>query len=251
MGDTGLVSPETPAQIAERERATKVATERKEAVGKFDQSMAPIIANLNELFPKGKITPELDAYIGKYNVKVPDYAMTDATLTAGKKFESLRSQQLIQNLADAKKAVGQSFGSITEKEWDKFQNLLGNLERGNTTQGLEHTVKQIYAWMDRHRSSLEKMSQQAPAAPEKPKPSALPRSTGGFPQMNPPGSNGSLTRADILRDEYNNLNPNSSNYARDKQLLEREMGIAPSAAPAPAPAPTGRRKYNPATGEFE
>lgn len=70
--------------------------------------------------------------------------------------------------------------------------------------------------------------------------------------MNPQGSNGSLTRADILRDEYNNLNPNSPNYARDKQLLEREMGIGSAPAPAPAAAaPSARRKYNPATGDFE
>jgi len=208
VGPTDVISPETAGERSARDKATKAYDEKQQAISKFDDVVTPLIGNLNELFPKGKINPDLDAYVGKYNTKVPDVLLSDPTLTAGKKFESLRSQQLVQNLSDARKFVGQSFGSITEREWDKFQNLMGNMERGNTREGLESTATQINDWLVRHRASLEKLAKEATPPPARP--SALPGATGrgNVDLPNPAPSGAARISSDA---DYDNL-PSGSRF---------------------------------------
>ena len=136
-------------------------------------SMAPIEVGMNKLLQpvdpdnpdaKRKITPALAAYTGNLQQYRPDWAMSQATADAGKTLNALKDQVMLVNLASAKAAVGQSFGSMQIKEWDKFVNKLASLDRGLSEGELADNLSYIDSWMKEHRKEFDKKLAEAKTA---------------------------------------------------------------------------------------
>jgi hypothetical protein len=124
----------TAAEVREAklidEREAKLKTKKDAAKLGLDQ-LENVERNLNVLFdPKTKkLTPAADALFGKFAQYRPDMLQTQESVDADAALTSLKDQIMMSNLADAKKAVGQSFGSMQVQEWDKFVRQLAALDR--------------------------------------------------------------------------------------------------------------------------
>jgi len=221
---TGLTPPETPDQRKAREGAessARAASEGKEIIA----GMKGSLENLDKMGALSSSAKGAGSNALSY-LKNTEFGQ-EASRIAGTaeqverdKFNTYKTNLLLKLKNLEKIGVGSMNSNM---ELQTYLNSLGNLKMDKTV-------------LDNIQSKFEKIFEQgASRAPAAPRPSALPRATGGFPQMAPQGSNGALTRMDILQNEYRNLDPNSPNYARDKQLLEREMGVAPAAPAAPKP----------------
>lgn len=68
-----------------------------------------------------------DAF-GQWDAMYPNWMKSDNTSKAYKTLESIQAQETMRGLSDAKAQVGQSFGSMQVKEWDKFTNLVRSLD---------------------------------------------------------------------------------------------------------------------------
>lgn len=109
-----------------------------------DKQLDAIERNLDKIIsPEGKVSKGLKSYTGQIDQYYPEFAMTDKTSSAGSALKSLQEQMTMMNLAAAKSAVGQSFGSMQVKEWDKFMNLLTNISRGTPDVEIEANLKFI------------------------------------------------------------------------------------------------------------
>ena len=103
----------------------------------------------------GNITPALSAYIGPRNAYIPEWLNKSETNEAGNKLEALQQQLTMLNLAEAKKGVGQSFGSMQVQEWDKFMNQLGNIKRGATDKTMKESLAYVNNFVKNKRDVLE------------------------------------------------------------------------------------------------
>lgn len=122
----------------------------------LDQTYNNINNTLDRLIsPEGKMNPDLDKYVGQINQYVPDAAMKEDTRAAGSALETLQEQMTMLNLAEAKQAVGQSFGSMQVKEWDKFMNQVVNLKRGLPGKTIERNLNEIRTYIKTHKDVLK------------------------------------------------------------------------------------------------
>lgn len=163
--DRELAREKIDMQKQQREGKAQGELDKKQAAYQASiESMAPIEVGINKLLlpadpndPTGKrkISPALEAYTGNLDQYMPDFALRQRTVDAGKTLNALKDQVMLVNLASAKTAVGQSFGSMQLKEWDKFVNKLSSLDRGLGPQELADNLNFIDKWMKDHRAELE------------------------------------------------------------------------------------------------
>ncbi len=167
-----------------REKAEEAQRVKQNAVNASLGALAPIETSLaGLLLPPDKtgkraIRPELEAYTGNIDQYMPDFALKQGTVDAGKKLNALKDQITMINLAAAKAAVGQSFGSMQVKEWDKFVNTLSSLDRAQGKEQLAESLQYIDNYVRNHKAELQAAlvgggagAPTAPAAPrDAPKP---------------------------------------------------------------------------------
>lgn len=65
---------------------------------------------------------------GQWDAMYPNFMKFNKTSAAAKTLDALRAQETMRGLSAAKEQVGQSFGSMQQKEWDRFTNLFKNLD---------------------------------------------------------------------------------------------------------------------------
>lgn len=124
-------------------------------------ALDPIQVSINGLLGapdkngKRSITPELEAYTGNLDQYMPDFLLKQSTVDAGAKLNALKDQVTMINLAQAKQAVGQSFGSMQVKEWDKFVNTLSSLDRKQGKEQLTESLNYIYNYIKNHKAELQ------------------------------------------------------------------------------------------------
>lgn len=130
------------AAAAEKEQAKqdveKVKIEAKQAVEMEKKAKSASIAtdSINNLLVKvdalideqGNPRPGFNDAFGQWDAKYPNFMKFDKTSKAYKTLEALSAQETMSNLAKAKEEVGQSFGSMQVKEWDRFTNLARSLD---------------------------------------------------------------------------------------------------------------------------
>jgi len=139
----------------------EVQDKKQKAYEASISALAPIEASLSGLLTapdsKGKrtITPELEAYTGNWDQYMPEAALKQSTVDAGAKLGALKDQITMINLAQAKQAVGQSFGSMQVKEWDKFVNTLSSLNRNQGKEQLSQSLNYINDYITKHKAELE------------------------------------------------------------------------------------------------
>lgn len=120
-----------------------------------DKQLDAIERNIDKIMtPEGTAKPALKSYTGQLDQYYPEWAMSNDTAAAGSALKSLQEQMTMMNLAGAKAAVGQSFGSMQVKEWDKFMNLLTNVSRGAPDAEIESNVKFIRDFVKDKRDVL-------------------------------------------------------------------------------------------------
>lgn len=120
-----------------------------------DKQLDAIERNIDKIMtPEGSAKPALKSYTGQLDQYYPEWAMSSDTAAAGSALKSLQEQMTMMNLAGAKAAVGQSFGSMQVKEWDKFMNLLTNVSRGVPDAEMESNVKFIRDFVKDKRDVL-------------------------------------------------------------------------------------------------
>ena len=163
-----------------REKAEAEAKAKRDAVNASLSALAPIEASIaGLLLPPDKngkraIRPELEAYTGNIDQYMPDFVLKQSTVDAGKKLNALKDQITMINLAAAKAAVGQSFGSMQVREWDKFVNTLASLDRAQGKEQLAESLNYIDNYIRTHKAELQAAlaaggAAAAPAAPATPR----------------------------------------------------------------------------------
>lgn len=110
-----------------------------------------ILSNIEQFYdPRtGQISAGLRRGTGKIAVNVPNWMMPDETVDARANFESLKQQLTIDNMAEARKRAGQSFGSMTEREWPKFENQIRALHSSQSPESLAKNIGYIYNFIKR------------------------------------------------------------------------------------------------------
>lgn len=147
----GSVAPK-PQDTAKEDQAMQ---KRGEAAAATAAQLDAIERNLDKITtPDGKITKGLKSYVGQIDQYFPDWALSNDTAAAGSALKSLQDQLTMVNLAAAKKAVGQSFGSMQVKEWDKFMNAQGNIGRGVPDKEMESNVEFVRKFVKDNRDVL-------------------------------------------------------------------------------------------------
>lgn len=119
-----------------REQKYKDAKE-KEGQAKIDAAKSGLDAlesvrrNVNDLYDEktGKLTPAATTLFGRVDQFRGPLTLSEDSANALSSLTGLKDQITMTNLADAKKMVGQSFGSMQVQEWDKFVRLLSSLDR--------------------------------------------------------------------------------------------------------------------------
>jgi hypothetical protein len=160
--DRELAREKLDMQRQQRTEKVQGELDKKQAAYQASiESMTPIEVGINKLLTppdetgKRKITPALEAYTGNLDQYMPDFALRQQTVDAGKTLNALKDQVMLVNLSAAKTAVGQSFGSMQLKEWDKFVNKLSSLDRALGPKELADNLNYIDNWMKNHRAELE------------------------------------------------------------------------------------------------
>lgn len=159
--DRQLAREKLDMQRQQRTEKAQGELDKKQAAYQASiESMAPIEVGINKLLlppdesGNRKISPALEAYTGNLDQYMPDFALRQQTVDAGKTLNALKDQVMLVNLATAKTAVGQSFGSMQLKEWDKFVNKLSSLDRALGPKELAENLNYIDKWMKDHRAEL-------------------------------------------------------------------------------------------------
>jgi len=130
--------------------------EDKQAVmeGKKEDFSGKIISNMNELFNPntGKLDVDLAKGVGMWvgSDLFPDRLLGQDVKDKLNVFESLKSQILQMNLAEAKERAGQSFGSMQVAEWDRFQGLWKNMDRTSSPELIAKNMGEIYRMINKH-----------------------------------------------------------------------------------------------------
>lgn len=165
------------AQINQQKEVDKAAG--------VDKQLDAIERNIDKIMtPEGVAKPALKSYTGQLDQYYPEWAMSSDTAAAGSALKSLQEQMTMMNLAGAKAAVGQSFGSMQVKEWDKFMNLLTNVSRGVPDEEMESNLKFIRNFVKDKRDVLRTAIYGGTHGIGGPKPSAgAQSSSGGKPDV--------------------------------------------------------------------
>lgn len=103
-----------------------------------------------------KLTPGADAGTGKWNARWPDLLSKDRTVAARKALASLQDQMTMLNIGSARRAVGQSFGAMSEKEWPKFTNYVANLDASSPS--LAKDLAYVQQVLQREKAAFDKVA---------------------------------------------------------------------------------------------
>jgi hypothetical protein len=135
------------AQINQQKEVDKAAG--------VDNQLDAIERNLSKLItPEGKAKEGLLSTVGQLDQYYPEWAMSPETAAANSALKSLQDQMTMVNLSSAKAAVGQSFGSMQVKEWEKFMNGLTNISRGVPDKEMEGNLKFVNDFIKNKRDVL-------------------------------------------------------------------------------------------------
>lgn len=138
------------------EKADKERTSKAEAAASTVESFNSIERNINKLYDPEKKTlkPEATSIFGRVDQYRGPLALGEKSADALTALNSLRDQLTMFNLADAKKRVGQSFGSMQVKEWDKFLQQLSSLDRSMSENEAKENLKYITDFISNKKEIL-------------------------------------------------------------------------------------------------
>ena len=130
--DNGMIDQATYDQAMAANPGGKLANAKQEAATNAIAHLDNVESNLLKLLdPKTKkLTEPATALFGsKMNQYRGSMTLGQDSVDAMTSLDALKDQVMLSNLQEAKARVGQSFGSMQLKEWDKFTNQLRSLNR--------------------------------------------------------------------------------------------------------------------------
>ena len=164
----------TDAQMKSRETLEK-------SLAKIDTDLAAIDKLID---PSGKSSEDLRSYAGPIDIQLP--VLFQGASRGKSALEPLRARETMQNLADAKKTAGQSFGAMSVKEWPRFENMDQFLDPGLNDVTLGQNLNKFRADLLKSReiltSNLSKFDEGG-AAPTAAAAPAAPAAAQGAPQI--------------------------------------------------------------------
>ena len=138
--------------------AGKLRQQQQESLASAESGFNAIEQNIFKVYdPATKsLRPAAQDLFGKFAQYRPEALSSQETVNAKLALESLTDQVMMANLADAKKRVGQSFGSMQVQEWDKFTNQLTSLKRGLSEEAAAKAMRDVLNFVGTKRSVLNK-----------------------------------------------------------------------------------------------
>lgn len=168
-------------KVQAKQDSEKAKIEAKQAVEMEKKAKSASIANdsINNLLVKidglideqGNPRPGFNDAFGQWDAKYPNWMKLDKTSKAYKTLEALSAQETMSNLAKAKEEVGQSFGSMQVKEWDRFTNLARSLDPDLPQDALRQNLIDLRKEALKRKAGLqvEQTASPADATPQQPK----------------------------------------------------------------------------------
>lgn len=152
----GMSAAEVRQMKYEDAKAEKLVEKQKAAQSTLDQ-FDSLERNIEQLYdPKsGALTPAAQSLFGQMNQFRPDLALSQKSVDAETALTGLKDQITMSNLAAAKTAVGQSFGSMQVQEWDKFVRLLSSLDRKMSPDQAAKNIKYVTKFINDKRDVLK------------------------------------------------------------------------------------------------
>ena len=164
------------AEIAALPGGKIQATKEAAATGALSH-LDNIERNLDKLYDDktGKLKePATSLFGSKLNQFRGSMTLTQPSVDALTSLTALKDQVMLSNLQEAKARVGQSFGSMQLKEWDKFVNQLASLDRAQSEESAAANMKDIKTFIRTKRPILEAaLGGKVPAGAEPTTPAAL------------------------------------------------------------------------------
>jgi len=154
-GSSGMSAGELRQQ--KYEDAKEKAAEEKIASAKSGiDALDAVKRNVLDLYDEktGKLKPAASTLFGRVDQYRGPLTLSEDSANALSSLTGLKDQITMTNLADAKKMVGQSFGSMQVQEWDKFVRLLASLDRSIGEEKAAANLKYIYDFITKKSDVL-------------------------------------------------------------------------------------------------
>lgn len=155
--ESGLIDQSTyDAEVAALPGGKAVATKEAAATGALGH-LDNVEKNLQKIYDPvtSKLKPAATSLFGQYAQYRPATLMSQDSADALVALNGLKDQVMLANLQEAKARVGQSFGSMQLKEWDKFVNQLASLDRTQGEESAASNLKDIQNFIKNKRPVLE------------------------------------------------------------------------------------------------
>ena len=176
--DNGMIDQATYDQAMAANPGGKLANAKQEAATNAITHLDNVESNLLKLLdPKtGKLTEPATALFGsKMNQYRGSMTLGQDSVDAMTSLDALKDQVMLSNLQEAKSRVGQSFGSMQLKEWDKFTNQLRSLNRAMSEESAAANMADILKFIRDKKDVMRVALGEGVSAPKQPTAPPVPK----------------------------------------------------------------------------
>lgn len=176
--DNGMIDQATYDQAMAANPGGKLANAKQEAATNAITHLDNVESNLLKLLdPKTKkLTEPATALFGsKMNQYRGSMTLGQDSVDAMTSLDALKDQVMLSNLQEAKSRVGQSFGSMQLKEWDKFTNQLRSLNRAMSEESAAANMADILKFIRDKKDVMRVALGEGVSAPKQPTAPPVPK----------------------------------------------------------------------------
>ena len=176
--DNGMIDQSTYDQAMAANPGGKLANAKQEAATNAITHLDNVESNLLKLLdPKTKkLTEPATALFGsKMNQYRGSMTLGQDSVDAMTSLDALKDQVMLSNLQEAKSRVGQSFGSMQLKEWDKFTNQLRSLNRAMSEESAAANMVDILKFIRDKKDVMRVALGEGVSAPKQPTAPPVPK----------------------------------------------------------------------------
>lgn len=176
--DNGMIDQATYDQAMAANPGGKLANAKQEAASNAITHLDNVESNLLKLLdPKTKklTEPATSLFGSKMNQYRGSMTLGQDSVDAMTSLDALKDQVMLSNLQEAKSRVGQSFGSMQLKEWDKFTNQLRSLNRAMSEESAAANMVDILKFIRDKKDILRVALGEGVSAPKQPTAPPVPK----------------------------------------------------------------------------
>ena len=176
--DNGMIDQATYDQAMAANPGGKLANAKQEAATNAITHLDNVESNLLKLLdPKTKklTGPATSLFGSKMNQYRGSMTLGQDSVDAMTSLDALKDQVMLSNLQEAKARVGQSFGSMQLKEWDKFTNQLRSLNRAMSEESAAANMADILKFIRDKKDVMRVALGEGVSAPKQPTAPPVPK----------------------------------------------------------------------------